>query len=421
MDLTRRSFLRIGAASAFAPALPFDLLPAPGARADSVILVWLDGGPSHLELWDPKPGAPPEMRGPFQPIDTPVRGLRIAESLPRIAASMDKATLIRSMTSTEGNHDRGAHYLQTGWHPSPSVEHPSMGSVAWRERGAAGVLPGAVAIPRPPSYGGAGFFPARYAPFPVGADPGKPGFQVRDLEPAGDAARAARRRALLAELDRSSGLGPAPDREADFDAAYAFSGSAEARAAFDLSLEPEARRARYGGSRLGQGCLLARRLVGSGVRFVTVNDEGWDHHENIGRVMTEAYAGGRGTGKAFQLDQAVSALLEDLDATGRLERTLVVVAGEFGRTPKLNERGGRDHWPRAFSVLLAGGGVKRGHVHGATDGTGELPAEDPVEPEDLVATVYALLGIDAAKEHRSPEGRPIRLLNRGRVVEEVLA
>lgn len=425
---SRREMLKIGGLSMLGLALPDYLAlraqEAARARAKSVILVWLNGGPSHLDLFDLKPEAPAEFRGEFQPIPTAVKGLRICEHLPRLAKVMDRATLVRSVTSSEGNHDRATHHLLTGWHPSPSHVHPSMGSVATKELGLGAELPSYVAVPAPVAYSGAGFLTAAFEPFAVGADPSKPGFKVDHLEPSLAPGRLQRRREVLRDLDAFFTSGDAsPDlasRGSFFEQAWSLLSSPRAKEAFDLSRETDAARQRYGLHRLGQSCLLARRLVEAGVRFVTVQDEGWDTHDNLWRRFREAFAGGGGTGKVFQLDQSVSALIEDLDRSGRLAETMVIVMGEFGRTPKINATGGRDHWPRANSVLLAGGGIRRGHVHGATDATGELPTEDPVEPEDLAATIYGLLGIDPSKEYRTPTGRPIRILGRGKPVEGIL-
>jgi len=227
---------------------------------------------------------------------------------------------------------------------------------------------------------------------------------------------------MLAAIDRLSGL-ELPGRDAHVEQAFALTASKEARAAFDLSLEPPKARERYGSSKVGQGCLLARRLVEAGARFVTVNDDGWDTHDDQFRRLAGTFNQGKMIyrGKLPDLDQAVAALLEDLEERGLLESTLVVVMGEFGRTPKLNAKGGRDHWPRASGALLAGGGVKRGAVVGETDPHGELPASRPVAPEDLLATIYHLLGIDPRTEIRTAEGRPVRILDAGDVVPEILA
>ncbi len=411
---TRRAFL---AGSVFGLGLADALAWASGrAKARSCILVWLDGGPSHLDTFDLKPDAPVEIRGAFRPAKTPLDGVRVCEQLPRLAGLLDRTTLIRSLTSPEGNHDRASHYLLTGRRPSPALVYPSMGSVAAREV-VGGILPAYIAVPTAPAYGGAGILGGALEPFVVRADG-----TGAHLAAAVPDERFARRREMLEKLDRLADL-EVPGRDAHLERAYALTTSKEARAAFDLSREAPGAHERYGPMRLGQSCLLARRLVEAGVRFVTVTDDGWDTHDDATRRLAGTFHQGKRIyrGKLPDLDQAVSALLEDLEARGLLESTLVVVMGEFGRTPKLNAKGGRDHWPRASFALLAGGGVKRGTVVGSTDPHGELPASRPVLPEDLLATVYHLLGVDARAEIRSGDGRPLRVLEAGDLVQEALA
>jgi len=393
------------------------------AGAKSCILVWLNGGPSHLETFDLKPEAPSEIRGEFKPARTPLDGVRVCEHLPRIAKLLDRCTVIRSLTSPEGNHDRASHHLLTGYRPTPALVYPSMGSVAAKEFGVGTTLPHYITIPTASQYAGAGYLTGAFEPFAVNSDPSRD-FKVKDLEaPVGDD-RVERRRAMLAAVDRlSTAVEAVPARDSFVEQAFGLVTSKEARAAFDLMREDPKARQRYGTSRIGQSCLLARRLVEAGARFVTVNDEGWDTHNDISKRLAGTFHQGKVMyrGKLPDLDEAVSALLEDLEARGLLESTLVVVMGEFGRTPKLNPVGGRDHWPRANSALLAGGGVKRGAVVGQTDAHGELPAERPIAPEDLVATIYHLLGIDVGREHRTESGRPIRVLDGGELVREALA
>ncbi len=411
---TRRAFL---AGSVFGLGLADALAWASGrAKAKSCVLVWLDGGPSHLDTFDLKPEAPVEIRGAFRTAKTPLDGVRVCEHLPRLAGLLDRTTLIRSLTSPEGNHDRASHYLLTGRRPSPALVYPSMGSVAAREV-VGGLLPAYIAVPTAPAYGGAGVLGGALEPFVVRADG-----TGAHLAAAAPDERLARRREMLAKLDRLADV-ELPARDAHLERAFALTTSKEARAAFDLSREAPAARERYGPMRLGQSCLLARRLVEAGVRFVTVTDDGWDTHDDAARRLAGTFNQGKMIyrGKLPDLDQAVAALLEDLQARGLLESTLVVVMGEFGRTPKLNSKGGRDHWPRASFALLAGGGAKRGAVVGSTDPHGELPASRPVLPEDLLATVYHLLGVDARAEYRSGDGRPLRVLEAGEVVEEALA
>jgi hypothetical protein len=298
-----------------------------------------------------------------------------------------------------------------------------MGSVVAKEAGVGTSLPNYIAVPTPPSYAGAGYLTAAFEPFSVNSDPSRD-FKVQDLRAPVPDDRLDRRRSMLQAIDRfCTAVEGMPARDTFLGQAFGLVSSKEARAAFDLSLEDDRTRQRYGPTRIGQSCLLARRLVESGVRFVTVNDDGWDTHDNSWKRLAGTFNQGKMMyrGKLPDLDQAYSALLGDLRERGLLESTLVVLMGEFGRTPKLNSTGGRDHWPRANSVLLAGGGVKRGQVVGETDAFGELPASRPVLPEDLLATIYHLIGIDAEKEYRTETGRPIRVLSGGEVVKEALA
>jgi len=418
--LHRRQFL-VG--SVFGLTLADALAWGRSRRNASCILVWLNGGPSHLDMFDLKPDAPAEIRGPFKPGRSSLDGVRVSEHLPRLGALMDRCTLIRSLTSPEGNHDRASHYLLTGYRPTPALVYPSFSSVAAKEFGVGKTLPNVIAVPTAPTYAGAGYLTAAFEPFSVNSDPSR-AFKVKDLEAPVPAERLDRRRAMLAAVDRfCTSVEEHPARDTFLEQAFGLVTSAEARAAFDLAREDEKTRHRYGPSRVGQSCLLARRLVEAGSRFVTVNDDGWDTHQDIGRQLAGTFVNGKYGygGKLPELDLAVSALIQDLEARGLLESTLVIVMGEFGRTPKLNTAGGRDHWPRASSVLLAGGGVKRGMVVGETDAGGELPAERPVGPEDVLHTVYHLLGIDADREYRTATGRPVKVLDKGEVIREALA
>jgi hypothetical protein len=417
---TRREFL-VG--SVFGLTLADALAWGREGKAKSCILVWLNGGPSHLDMFDLKPDAPAEIRGDFRPGKSSLDGVRVCEHLPRLGGLLDRCTLIRSVTSPEGNHDRASHYMLTGYRPTPALVYPSFSSVAAKEFGVGKALPNVIAIPTAPTYAGAGYLTAAFEPFSVNSDPSR-NFKVKDLESPVSEDRLDRRRTMLEAVDRfSTSVGDTPARDTFLEQAFGLVTSKEARSAFDLTQEDPKARGRYGPSRVGQGCLLARRLVEAGVRFVTVNDDGWDTHDNSWKRLAGTFNQGRQiyAGKLPDLDLAVSALLEDLEARGLLESTLVIVMGEFGRTPKLNAIGGRDHWPRASSVLLAGGGVKRGQVVGGTDAYGELPADRPVGPEDVLRTVYHVLGIDSDKEYRTSTGRPVRVLDKGEVIREALA
>ncbi|MBY0524204.1 MAG: DUF1501 domain-containing protein [Gemmataceae bacterium] len=428
--INRREFLRVGSLSALglslSDAFRLRALAQAGKKMPRCILIWLDGGPSHLDMFDLKPSAPEEVRGPFKPTDTKVPGFQICEYFQNLAAHTGKLCLIRSMTSELGEHNFGAHYLLTGYKPSPVLDYPSYGSVISHTRSGKPLLPSYIAVPGFSPYAANGYLPAACRPFAVGGDPSKAEFEVRDLEgQAGvTTSRLERRREFLGDLDRLSReieeSGPRQERDAHFEQAYRLILSPEAKKAFDLGQEKQEVRQRYGHRTIGQSCLLARRLIEAGCPFVTVTDSTWDHHANVFRTLKEGYAGGT-DGKMIHLDKALSALLGDLDERGLLKETLVVVMGEFGRTPKLNTSAGRDHWPRAFSVLLAGGGVKGGQVVGKSDARGESPADRPVTPTDLAKTIYTLLGIDPDLELKTADNRPVQVNAGGNVVTECLA
>jgi len=435
LDPTRRAFLqRVSLASLGAswlgarswivdlgatPASARERGARPQARAEGVIHLHLEGGLSHIDTFDPKPDAPIEVRGPFATVKSKLDGEPLSVLLQKTAQVADKLTLIRSFTHTEADHDRGTHSVLTGYQPSPALVYPALGAVAAHELGGRNDLPPYVAVPGPGTrFSGSGYLSAAFAPFSVGGDPAAKGFSVRDLDaPAGvDGVRRQRREELLARLDADfARLGDADAVHAN--AAFqrqaaALVESATARAAFDVAAEPAARRARYGENRLGMSCLLARRLVAAGVRYVAVGAGGFDHHVKIANDLPPRMA---------QVDQALAALLADLDAEGLLQTTLVLVTSEFGRTPKLNGDAGRDHWARVFTVVVAGGGCKRGVVHGGSTATGAEPESDPVTPADLAATVFSLLGIDPDKKLLAGGGRPIGLVRDGRVLHEVVA
>ena len=420
----RRDFLQLGMLSALGMSvtdlLRWQALAAPAKRDISCILIWLDGGPSHLDMFDPKPNAPKEVRGPFGVIPTALPGVRISEHLPLTAKAMGEIALVRSLTHELGNHNTGRHYLMTGHRPTPVVAYPSLGSVLAKETGFKRQLPPYVIVPRPVEYSQAGYLPGAYGPFSVGGDPSKTDFRVRDLNaPEGVSITAeTQRRDVLRQLDEFSREvedSPVTEaRDAFYEQAYRLLGSPGAKAAFDLNKEPGPLRNRYGRKLIGQGCLLARRLVESGARFVTVVDRGWDTHQDIARNLPDARF--RGSGKLPALDRAYSTLLADLRERGLLESTLVVLMGEFGRTPKINNRAGRDHWPRAGFVSFAGGGVKGGQVIGATDAHGEVPTDTPVRPEDVAHSMLRLLGVDPNQQYTAPGGRPLKILEKGEMI-----
>ncbi len=433
--VTRRDFVRVGGLTALGLGLT-DLLRLRAAAADEskarrCILIWLDGGPSHLETFDLKPEAPAEVRGPFQPISTNVPGIQICELMPRTAQMMDRVAIVRSVTSPLGEHNFGTHYLMTGYKPTPVLEYPSIGSVVAHLQSSESVLPKHIAVPTFRVGGGRlsgnGFLPDEVKPFSIGGDPAKADFRVRDLDfyPGIDGSRIERRREFLSALDRFSGhveqSGNAP-ADPQFEQAYRLITSRDAKKAFDLGDEPREVRQRYGGRTIGQSCLLARRLIERGVPFVTVNNPGWDTHQDAYTRLKEGYTGAKiPVGLIPSLDTAFAALVEDLAERGLLDETLIVVMGEFGRTPKLNTSGGRDHWPRVFSVALAGGGVRGGQVVGESDSVGESPADREVTPADLACTIYTLLGLDPQHNLHTADGRPVHLSRDGKVIHELTA
>lgn len=401
------------------PQDPVAAPPRPRARADAVIQVHLGGGLSHLDSFDPKPDAPIEVRGPFEAIDTAVDGIRLSATLPAIAKVVDRLTLLRACTHTEADHDRGTHSVLTGYQPNPALVHPSLGAVVAHTLGMQNQLPPYICVPTPADrFAGPGFLGAAFAPFAVGGNPAAERFAVRDLlpPPEVDADRRRRREALLQTLDAGFavlGTGDVVAASAAFRRqANALVESPTARAAFDLTAEPAPRRARFGKHALGQGCLLALRLATAGARYVAVNAGGFDHHEQLQAGLSA---------RLLEVDQAFAALIEELDAQGSLDRTLVLLTTEFGRTPKLNATAGRDHWPRVFSMVAAGGGVRRGHLYGSSTANGGEPDRDAVTPADLAATVYHLLGLDPEQRLMAAGNRPVALVKDGRVLTEILA
>ncbi len=438
---SRRDLLRVGVLSAL--GLGLDDLFRLRARADehsadgygrrliprasNCILIWLAGGPSHLDTFDPKPDAPADVRGEFKPIPTKVPGLSISEVFPTLARSMDQAVLVRSLTSPEAEHDRATHHLLTGYRPSPALVYPSHGSVVAKfhelEGTDRGTLPPYVAIPDTPIFGSSGYLTPAYDPFAVGGDPNANGFRVRNLTPPDrlTLGRLRRRRAMVDRLDAfAQDLSDTPltaARDQFADRAYDLLTSSAALEAFRIEQESDSTRERFGRTPLGQSCLLARRLIERGVAFVTVNDRGtgplgWDTHVQNFPTIRDTLAP--------PIDRGVSALLADLAARGLLESTLVVMMGEFGRTPKINGNAGRDHHGRANSVLLAGAGLPGGVVIGRTDDRGDAPADRPVTPSDLAATFFTLLGIDPASRYLTPDNQPIRLVDGGAPIAEIL-
>lgn len=423
--LNRRGFLSVGMLAGTTLTLP-RLLRAEQKRYDhfdgtakSIIHIYLPGGQATQESWDPKVVAPLEYRGDMKPISTKLEGVHFSETMPNIAQVADKITVIRSMTHGEAAHERGTHNMFTGYRPSPALQFPSIGSVISHEFGPRNNLPPYVCIPNQPNtFAGTGYLSSSFAPFSLGSDPASGNFKVRDLElPSGvDEQRFTKRRSILEtvnahfhEKEKADGIDA---MDTFYERAYGLISSKDAREAFDIAKEPDKLRDEYGRNQAGQRMILARRLVEAGVRLVNLTYGGWDHHTKVADAM-------RGQMPAF--DQALSRLLNDLDERGLLDSTLVMVSSEFGRTPKINKDGGRDHWPKSFSVMLAGGGVKRGYIHGASDATSSEPDRDPVGVQDLFQTVYHTLGIVGDTELMAPGDRPIEIVDGGKVIQEVLA
>ncbi|MFM7316059.1 MAG: DUF1501 domain-containing protein [bacterium] len=429
LRLHRRNFLTVGAIGGLGLTLGdffqlkaradlknYEKIPA---TAQSVIHIFLPGGMAHQESFDPKPFAPVEYRGEMSSIDTKIEGEKFCQTLPQTAQIADKLTVIRSMTHGEAAHERGTHNMFTGYRPSPALVYPSMGSIVSHEYGPRNNLPPYVCIPNmPTNFAGTGYLSSSFSPFSLGADPASGNFRVQDLDlPSGvDEKKFNTRRTILETVNDHFAKKEKADNlqamDTFYDRAYSLISSKAAREAFDINAEPAKLRDEYGRNTAGQRMLMARRLVQAGVRFVTLSYGGWDMHTGIAGAM-------RSQMPAF--DQAYATLIRDLDRSGLLKSTLVMVSSEFGRTPKINRDAGRDHWPKVFSVVLAGGGVKPGQIFGASDATATEPERDGIGPEDLATTVYHALGIVADKELMAPGNRPIEIVDGGKVRKELLA
>jgi hypothetical protein len=437
----RRDFLKIGAAGLFGLTLP-QLLQmeararasqpagrARGRRATSVIMVWLAGGPATIDMWDLKPNAPEGIRGEFRQIPTSADGVQISEHLPRMARVMDQCTLVRSLAHSIPAHGPATVFMTTGNKPTPALQYPSIGSLVTR------LLPAERGVPpyvtfnelRNGSAGQAGYLGTAYNPFVVEGAAGAGGgrgaaasLRVRGITlPTGFTLEQLENRdRLLRNFDSTF---QAAERSADLvDGLDTFHRQAleilrsdRTRNAFDLAQEPDSLRQRYGQTPFGQGALAARRLIDAGVRFVTLSLGGWDTHgQNFNSLRTRLLP---------QLDQTLSALIQDLAARGTLDHTIVYCAGEFGRTPRINRNAGRDHWSRSMAVVLAGGGFKRGYVHGTTDSQGMAPATEPCTPDDVASTIFHCLGLDPHQELTTPTGRPVQLFREGHLLPRLLA
>ncbi len=427
----RRDFLRAGVLSTLGLSLP--QLFSYEARAqrrstsgsakeppcNSVIQIYLPGGIAHQELVDPKPGAPVEYRGEMDSIQTAVSGVRFNELMKSTAQVADRLCVIRSMTHTEAAHPRGTHNMITGYRPSAAIVYPSMGSIVSHELGPRNEMPPYVCVPNLTSpFSGSGYLSSAFGPFTLGSDPARRSFEVRDLAlPDGvSEARFEKRKRLIemvdAEFKTSNDADEVSAMESFYERAYSVLSSPSAREAFNIQAEPANVRARYGKGSAGARLLMARRLIEAGVRFVSLSYGAWDTHTYHFRTTLRQLP---------PFDQALGALISDLDERGMLDSTMVVVCTEFGRTPMVNAGAGRDHWPRVFSTILAGGGIKRGFVYGASDAIAAEPKENPVTPEDLAKTIYHQLGIEPTKELMAPGDRPLEIVDGGQVVKELIA
>jgi hypothetical protein len=422
----RRDFLQVGSAGLLGLTLP-QLLRAEAkssgladqSKATGVILVWLAGGPATIDMWDNKPDAPEGIRGQFKSIDTRARGVQFSEHLPKMAGIADKVSVVRSLAHTIPSHQPGTVFMTTGNKPTAALQYPALGSLCSK------LLPVEKGVPPYVSFqdlrggtaGGAGYLGAAYNPFGVEQGGGNmrvrgvtlpQGFTLEDLE---------KRDKLLKgfdkgfrELDEKGNIVEGLD--AFHKQALDILRSDRTRKAFNLAGEKDAVRQSYGTSPFGQGCLAARKLIEAGVRFVTIATGGWDTHRGNfdslkGRLLPN-------------LDTTLSALIRDLDERGMLDSTIVMCAGEFGRTPRINKTAGRDHWARSMACVLAGGGIRRGYAHGTTDSSGMAPATDPCTPDDIAATIVRQLGIDPHMELTTPTGRPVQLFREGRVIEKLI-
>ena len=420
LGLSLTDFFRIQAARAAVPAGSGEKqFQSVEGTAKSVIFIFLPGGMAQQESFDPKPHAPLEYRGPLDSIATSLTGVRFSSLFEKTAKIADKLTIIRSLTHGEAAHERGVHNMFTGYRPSPALRYPSMGSVVSQEFGPRNHLPPYVLVPKVPNeFAGSGYLSSAHAGFSLGSDPAKRDYRVRDLSlPKNvDMQRFEKRRKLLDIVNdhfRQRENSDAMDAmDSFYGKAFSLISSKEAREAFDISKESSKLRARYGRNEYGARMLIGRRLVEAGVRFVSLTCGGWDHHQNIESAMKA---------KAPLFDRAFSTLVEDLSERGLLDSTLVCVTSEFGRSPKINAQAGRDHWPKVFSNLLAGGGIRQGHVFGSSNATASEPAEDPLSVEDWATTIYHCLGINANKELMAPGGRPIEIVEGGRVRSDLLA
>ena len=432
--MTRRNALRLGATGLFGGitlpsllSLQAEAATEKPAKAKSVIFFFLEGGPSHIDMWDLKPDAPSEIRGPYHQIATKTPGTQISNLLPHCAQITDKLTIMRSHSHRDNGHQTGRHRCLTGYPPSfgdgqasavPFNElYPSIGSIVSRELGPRGAVPPYIEMPNPLGPGGPGFYGAKYAPFTIETDPVQPDFKVRDLNLTEgiDDERFDLRRKLLEGANSLAGskvTGRAKTMSTYYEQALSMVTSPAAKEAFHIQSESQKVRDRYGMTSIGQCALLARRLVEAGTRFIGIDHGSWDTHFDNFTSHEKALVP--------PTDLALSALVTDLDERGMLDDTLIIMMGEMGRTPRINNNQGRDHWSQCQTVIFAGGGTKPG-VIGASDKTAAYPTTTPYGIHDLLRTMFHLMGIDSDKTYRTPLGRPVPIVKGGKVVDELLA
>ncbi len=427
----RRNFLHVGAVGFLGLSLEGLLRnearavdsiggrPSKEGKAKSLIHIFLPGGMAHQDSFDPKPLAPVDYRGEVGWINSKVEGVQLGEHFKQTAQVVDKITICRAMTHGEAAHERGTHNMFTGYRPNPALIFPSMGSIVSHEFGPRNNLPPYVCIPSmPTNFAGSGYLSSAYSPFSLGSDPANGNFTVQDLNLPGDVdnKRFSSRRSMLDAVnnhfvskEKADGL---EAMDTFYQRAYGLISSQKAREAFNINAEPAKLRDEYGRHAAGQRMLLARRLVSAGVRLVSLTYGGWDMHNNIKGGMAD---------QAPAFDQGFATLIRDLDRNGLLDSTMVMVSSEFGRTPKINGTAGRDHWPKVFSIVLAGGGIKKGFVYGKSDPTASEPDDDALSVEDMAMTVYNQMGIDGVKRLIAPGNRPIDIVNSGKVINDLLA
>ena len=423
--MLRRNFLQIGSVGGIGLTLGnYNTLKAQdqvsdNAKAKSVIYIYLPGGFAAQETFDPKPLAPVEYRGPMNSIPTKIPGIRFNEHLKKTADIADKISVIRSMTHGETAHERGEHDMLTGWKPSAALVYPSIGSVISHELGVRNDIPPYIAIPKIPNeWADAGYLSQAYNPFSIGSSPEDPNFKVRDLTlPNGVTKERCEDRKRLLNIVNNKFIQSNESSDnlramnSFYDHSFSMLDNKSSTEAFDLNKENDKTKDSYGRNSAGMRMLLARRLVEAGSRFVTLSYGGWDMHQNIENGIKN---------NVPALDQAFAALINDLDDRGMLDSTLVMIGTEFGRTPKINQDSGRDHWPKAFSIVMAGGGVKRGMVYGETNSIADDIFENPVKPEDWGATVFDLVGIDYENVLYAPGDRPVKIMDGGKPIKSIM-